>query len=285
LQSNTSSITITIDAQDPSTLEVNKTITSNTPTNITLLGSDPQNSQLEYFITSPTNGTISGNAPNIVYTPATNYIGLDSFNYYVTNLYGLTSNESPVNINVMPNNPPIICFNEDTLILAYINNVEKYVKIQDIVLGTRVKTMHNQYLPVVVIGKKDICNSEDNVRIKDRLYKITKSDHPELNQDLILTGGHHILVNKCFVPACMYKKSQIYHYSGKKTIYHISLRNVSQHKIYGIFANGMIAESCSIHSLLFFSQMDIITDIKYLGKIYKPVDKKNKKYMLKIKYK
>ncbi len=45
-------------------------VIQNTPTAITLTGSDPQNKPLTYsIVTQPANGTLSGAAPNVTYTP------------------------------------------------------------------------------------------------------------------------------------------------------------------------------------------------------------------------
>src|SRR5262249_47197140 len=54
----------------------------NTPLAITLSGSDVEGSPLTYrVVNSPTHGALSGTAPNLVYTPATNFFGADAFTY------------------------------------------------------------------------------------------------------------------------------------------------------------------------------------------------------------
>src|ERR1051325_7355847 len=58
---------------------------TNTALNLFLQTSDPENLPLTYvFLGGPTNGALSGTPPNLVYTPATNYDGLDGFAYQVT---------------------------------------------------------------------------------------------------------------------------------------------------------------------------------------------------------
>jgi hypothetical protein len=55
---------------------------SSTP--ITLTGSDLDGDALTYWIVSgPTNGTLSGTAPNLTYTPAGGFVGTDSFSFKV----------------------------------------------------------------------------------------------------------------------------------------------------------------------------------------------------------
>lgn len=57
----------------------------NTLVNITLSGSSSKGAALSYNVTtSPTNGGLSGTAPNLVYTPNANYSGTDSFQFTVS---------------------------------------------------------------------------------------------------------------------------------------------------------------------------------------------------------
>ena len=68
---------------------------------ITLTGSDPNNLPLTYTVTSdPTNGTLSGTAPNLFYTPAPGFFGTDSFQF-TDNNGTLTSNTATVSITVV----------------------------------------------------------------------------------------------------------------------------------------------------------------------------------------
>ncbi|MCX6929378.1 MAG: DUF6288 domain-containing protein, partial [Verrucomicrobia bacterium] len=54
----------------------------NTALGITLVATDPNGDALSYnVVTSSAQGTISGTAPNLVYTPATDYTGVDSFTF------------------------------------------------------------------------------------------------------------------------------------------------------------------------------------------------------------
>jgi len=57
----------------------------NTSNNIiTLSGTDADNDSLSYSITTqPSNGTLSGTAPNVTYTPVVNFVGSDSFSFKV----------------------------------------------------------------------------------------------------------------------------------------------------------------------------------------------------------
>jgi uncharacterized protein (TIGR03437 family) len=62
------------------------------PVSITLTGSDPDGDKLTYSITNPpTKGALSGNPPNLTYTPNSGYVGLDSFKYQVRDPGGETA--------------------------------------------------------------------------------------------------------------------------------------------------------------------------------------------------
>ena len=64
----------------------NQSVTTNEDTakNITLTGSDADGNSLTFTVTSsPAHGTLSGTAPNLTYTPETNYNGPDSFTFKV----------------------------------------------------------------------------------------------------------------------------------------------------------------------------------------------------------
>ncbi|HWA28214.1 MAG TPA: LamG-like jellyroll fold domain-containing protein [Lacunisphaera sp.] len=66
----------------PSATAQSVTATEDTPRNITLAGTDPDSDSLTYTVASaPTHGTLSGTAPNLIYTPAANFHGTDSFTF------------------------------------------------------------------------------------------------------------------------------------------------------------------------------------------------------------
>jgi len=87
---------------------------------ISLTGFDPDGDTLEYLIVSgPTNGTLSGIGPDLIYVPTPNFFGLDSFRFRVSD--GQTSSSPAiVSINVFPvNDIPVaqsqsVAIDEDT---------------------------------------------------------------------------------------------------------------------------------------------------------------------------
>ena len=50
---------------------------------ITLTASDPDGDTLTFIEGAPSNGTLTGTAPNLTYTPAPNFNGSDSFTFVV----------------------------------------------------------------------------------------------------------------------------------------------------------------------------------------------------------
>ncbi|MEM7734770.1 MAG: Ig-like domain-containing protein, partial [Deinococcota bacterium] len=73
-----------------------------TPVNITLTGFDLDGDALTFTVASqPANGTLTGTAPNLTYTPNTGFTGTDSFTYTVNDGED-TSNVATVTITVNP---------------------------------------------------------------------------------------------------------------------------------------------------------------------------------------
>ena len=76
----------------------------NSPIGITLSGSDGDSDPLTYsVVSSPSNGALTGSAPNLTYTPSGGYIGPDSFVFKVHD--GKISSFATVSITV--NTPPV----------------------------------------------------------------------------------------------------------------------------------------------------------------------------------
>ena len=180
--------------------------------------------------------------------------------------------------------PTVPCFGENTKILCFNQekSEEEYVLIQDIRKGTLVKTLLNGYVPVHMIGKRSIQSYENNERIKNRLYKCTKENYPEMisDEDLILTGCHSILVKyltdeqrqqtiqeltQIYVTDKRYRlltfldpRAKVYQVKGEFPIYHFALENDNYYMNYGVYANGLLVESCTKNYLERLSNMTII---------------------------
>jgi len=173
--------------------------------------------------------------------------------------------------------PPVTCFKENTKILTD----KGYVYIQDLRKGDMIKTCLNDYQAIDMIGKSEIYHHALDNRIKDQLYKCTPENFPEIFEDLIITGCHCILVDnfkdddqrektieingkiyvtdrKYRLPACVDERTSIYEKEGSYTIYHFALENENYYSNYGIYANGLLVETCSKRYLKEIANMTLI---------------------------
>lgn len=109
--SDPATVTITITSENDEPVAIPQTLSTpiNTPLSITLLGEDVDNDLLTYAVTvDPLYGTLAGTAPDLIYTPATGFIGVDVFTFRVNDPQYWNS-EAQVTINVYEggNTPPI----------------------------------------------------------------------------------------------------------------------------------------------------------------------------------
>lgn len=87
----------------PIALPQNLNFWENSPTNLTLTGSDADGDTLNFTIaTSSAHGTLTGSPPDLIYTPSNNFIGLD-FLTFVTD--DGTATSAPVVVNFYINSP------------------------------------------------------------------------------------------------------------------------------------------------------------------------------------
>jgi len=167
--------------------------------------------------------------------------------------------------------PPAPCFLEGTKILCNIEGVDTYMNIENIQEGILVKTLTSGYKKVSIIGKGEIKNAGDDLRTQNRLYKCSPNNYPTLTEDLYITGCHSILVDKLtneekqktieslgqlFITekkfrlnACIDDRAEPWNSEGIYTIWHLALENTNEKMNYGIYANGLLVESCSIFFL------------------------------------
>lgn len=176
--------------------------------------------------------------------------------------------------------PNLVCFLEGTQILCLKDDVETYLPIETMRTGTLVKTSRDGYKKVELIGKSTIQNSGTNERIPDRLYKLTPSAYPELKEDLFITGAHSILVDtitdkqredlttqlgRIFVTDKKYRltamvdeRAEPWTSQGKYTVWHFALEHDNILMNYGVYANGLLVESCSINTMRTKSNLTIV---------------------------
>ena len=102
------SITVMDHNDPPKADELSFTTDEDVPLDIMLSGSDPDNDPITYMILDhPSFGVLSGEAPNLTYTPDPDYHGEDSFTFAVFDGQ-LTSDPATVTITINPvNDPPL----------------------------------------------------------------------------------------------------------------------------------------------------------------------------------
>jgi hypothetical protein len=172
---------------------------------------------------------------------------------------------------------PVVCFKEGSKILTN----KGYVAVENLRRGDLIKTSMDGYIPLFMIGKRQITHSAVEERIKDQLYKCSSEKYPELFEDLIITGCHSILIDtysseeerektievngdtyvtdeKYRLPACADERATVYENVGEHTIYHFALENPDYFMNYGIYANGLLVETCSQRYLKELSMMELI---------------------------
>lgn len=199
--------------------------------------------------------------------PGNNYINI------------ISSNGTAVIATVFFNylEPPVVCFKSDSKILTD----KGYVAVQNLKKGDLVKTLKDGFVPINAIGKRDIHHVASEERIKDQLYKCSKEQYPELLEDLVITGCHSILVDsfaseeqrnrvieingntfvtdkKYRLPAAADHRASVYKVAGNHTIYHFALENDDYYMNYGVYANGLLVETCSKRFLKELSGMKLL---------------------------
>jgi hypothetical protein len=165
--------------------------------------------------------------------------------------------------------PSAPCFLEGTQILCQVDGKETYVPIEQLKPGSLVKTSLDGYKPIKYIGKGSLQNPGTDERIENRLYKCSPSKYPELKEDLYITGCHSILVDtlneqerketkehlgdifvtdrKYRLMACVDARAEPCCSEGSYTIWHFALEHEDIKMNYGVYANGLLVETCSIN--------------------------------------
>ena len=177
---------------------------------------------------------------------------------------------------------PYPCFLEGSKILKLDQETDNeiYVPIETLKPGDLIKTFQNGYKAIFHIGRKVIPSSKNNVDKRNCLYKFSKAKIPGMSEDLYITGEHctlhktishelkeevkehmgdiYITEYKYRVPACLDKRGELYKHNTPVTIWHFALENDNYYRNYGVYANGLLVESCSIQYLMALSNMEYV---------------------------
>ena len=150
--------------------------------------------------------------------------------------------------------PEAVCFGKGTLIQCEGGSIP----VEELKVGTKVKTLKHGYKAVTLMGTSVIRNRAGSERIRDRLYIYPK-------EHLILTGGHSVLLDevsgtqlerikisfgnlfftegKIRLMAMDDDEAEPYLKKGSFPIYNFVLEAPNDHTNYGVFANGKLVES------------------------------------------
>lgn len=158
------------------------------------------------------------------------------------------------------------CFNQGTKILILNKKIEEeYISIENLRKGDLVKSYQHGYRKIDLIGKNPMINNPN--RFNECMYKMEKTEENGLIEDLIVTGGHSILVddlaeykeetdkifktihmidNKYLLLSAVSKQFIKLENTNLYTYYHFILENDGDNdKRYGVWANGILTETPS----------------------------------------
>ena len=202
-------------------------------------------------------------------TPSPYYYSYNNNTFTFTNT-GTATNI--INATITPSNGTLnyalspICFKKGTKILC---ENDMYIPIEELKIGDLVKTYKHGYQKVIMTAHISLCDYSQNKL--NQLYTYSREKNPDLIEDLHLTGGHSLLLDTLteeesndmnqinwhaddFIVEDKYKllagfSCELYIAAEQNVeIYHFILEppeNAKPSHVYGIYANGILAESCS----------------------------------------
>ncbi len=134
-------ITSTGANQPPTANNITKSTTVNTPVSVQLSASDPEGDSITYTIVDPPqNGTLSGTAPTLTYTPSSSFTGTDTFTYKACDNHNNCSAPALVSVTVYSQDPDIIEANDDNYIVNVNSSITFNVLDNDIGEGLEIVT-------------------------------------------------------------------------------------------------------------------------------------------------
>ena len=172
--------------------------------------------------------------------------------------------------------PP--CFLKGTMI----ETMKGMIPVEELRPNMFVKTYEHSYVPIKLIGKRTITHDSKKERNKEQLFVCKKELYPDATEDLVITGCHSLLVKRDFLekeeeqriidanggiyltdklvrlPAVADLQTIIYPEDGDYEIYHFALDHTDDRMNYGIYANGLLAETCSIRYISEHSGMKLL---------------------------
>jgi hypothetical protein len=166
----------------------------------------------------------------------------------------------------------VSCFNKGTKILCLNKKFEEeYIPIENLRKGDFVKSYKHGYRKIELIGKNLMINNPDCWYVC--MYKMEKNDTNGVTEDLIITGGHAILVDdlkeykeendnkfcgetpkideKYLLLSSVSKDFVKLENTNVYTYYHFILENNgNDDERFGVWANGILTETPSKNLLI-----------------------------------
>jgi hypothetical protein len=84
---------------------------------------------------------------------------------------------------------------------------------------------------------------------------ITPQDEVEITRVL---KKIYVTDRKYRLPVCVDERASLYPETGSHTIWHLALQNTDYYSNYGIYANGLLVETCSKRFIKELSQMTLV---------------------------
>lgn len=248
--------------------------------NIIFNGTSP----ILYVLGGPSASAITwpANGSGILSRPARAYIS--QLTVYNIALTASNVNYLYTNIVVSPVflNQPYPCFLQGSKILCLdpISDTESYIAVEKLRRGDLIKTSMDGYKAISFIGRATLANPANDPDPKNRLYVFKKQTIKGMTEDLCITGEHctlrldvteshldrirehmgrvYITDDQFRCPACLDERATPYERGGPATIWHFALEHDDAYWNYGVWANGLLVESCSIEHLVKRSKMMLI---------------------------
>jgi hypothetical protein len=197
---------------------------------------------------------LDGDGNNAITQVSVNEAGVETDNIFF-----------PANFTIQTISDPS-CFNEGTKILCLNKNLEEeYILIENLRKGDLVKSYKHGYRKIDLIGKNLTINNPE--KFNECMYKMEKTEENGLLDDLIVTGGHSILINdlteykeendkifgttpmiddKYLLLSAVSKEFIKLENTNLYTYYHFILENNgNDDERFGVWANGILTETPS----------------------------------------
>jgi len=198
----------------------------------------------------------------------------------LTTVYYVIASNNAGNVISSGQSAQYPCFLEGSKILRMNpeTDTDEYVAVEKLRRGDLILTADHGYKAIELIGYTKIQNPNSaTVSPSKRLYWFRKSNIRGMTEDLCVTGDHCILHKSISeekkasvmeymrdiyvterhyrVPAFLDDRAELYTKDGPATIWHFALENPNIYHNYGVMANGLLVESCSLHYMYKHSNM------------------------------